>query len=281
MLSAFPEKPMRHALSLTLLAVMASSALAEDKPAGDAPKADAPKADAPKIVTPGAEAPKADATKPDAGKPAGDAARTTRQDVSYQIGVQMGESVRGYKLDTDEVLRGIRDVVAGTAKPVDQQAFMQVMQKYQQELASSQSEGNKTWLAENAKKPGVKTTASGIQYEVLASGNGKSPAATDTVSVNYTGTLPDGKVFDASANHGGPATFPLNGVIKGWTEVLQLMKEGDKWRVTLPPELAYGTQGAPPAIPPNQILVFEIELLKVMPPAPQGAGPAPQGQPGR
>ena len=258
---------MRHALPLVILAALAVPALrAEDgvKPAADAPKtADAKPADPAKA----GETPKADGP-----------ARTTRQDVSYQVGIQMGESVKSYKLDPDEVLRGIRETVAGTAKGMDPQQFQAAMQKYQAELGSSQLEGNKTWLAENAKKPGIKTTASGLQYEVVTAGagTGKSPAATDTVSVNYTGMLPDGKVFDASATHGGPATFPLNGVIKGWTEVLQLMKEGDKWKVYLPPELGYGAQGAPPNIPPNQILIFDVELLKVLPPQPQGGQP-PQG----
>jgi FKBP-type peptidyl-prolyl cis-trans isomerase len=262
---------MRHPLPLILLTMLAAPlAHAEEgaKPTDPAPAADAPAADAPK---PAAEAPKADA--PAAG-------RTLKQDVSYQVGIQMGESVKGYKLDSDEIMRGIRESVAGTAKGMDPQQFQQSMQKYQEELGAAQLESNKTLMAESAKKPGVKTTASGAQYEVLASGTGKTPTATDTVSVNYKGTLIDGRVFDASANHGGPATFPLNGVIKGWTEVLQLMKEGDKWKVTLPPELAYGAQGAPPTIPPNAILIFEIELLKVLPPggAQPGQPAAPQGK---
>ena len=113
----------------------------------------------------------------------------------------------------------------------------------------------------------MKTTASGLQYEVVAAStkaDAKQPTATSTVKVNYSGALTDGSVFDASANHGGPATFPVNGVIKGWTEALQLMKEGDKFKLYVPSELGYGEQGSGPAIGPNAILVFDVELLEVV-----------------
>jgi FKBP-type peptidyl-prolyl cis-trans isomerase len=109
----------------------------------------------------------------------------------------------------------------------------------------------------------VMTTASGLQYEVLASGTGKSPTATDKVTVHYRGTLTDGTEFDSSYKRGQPAVFPVNRVIPGWTEALQLMKEGDKWRLTIPPQLAYGERGAGRLIPPNSTLVFEVELIKV------------------
>jgi FKBP-type peptidyl-prolyl cis-trans isomerase len=109
----------------------------------------------------------------------------------------------------------------------------------------------------------VVTTKSGLQYEVLASGAGKSPTATDRVTVNYRGTLTDGTEFDSSYKRGQPAVFPVNRVIPGWTEALQLMKEGDKWKLTIPPQLAYGERGAGKLIPPNSTLVFEVELIKV------------------
>jgi FKBP-type peptidyl-prolyl cis-trans isomerase FklB len=178
------------------------------------------------------------------------------------------------------VIKGIQAATSANPPVVDMQAFQALMQQYQQEVMAAQAERgkgmvekNKVWLAENGKKAGMTTTPSGLQYEVMASGTGKQPAETDTVSVNYKGYLPDGTVFDESSRHGGPATFPLHGVIKGWTEALKLMKEGDKWRIFLPSDLAYGPSGSPPTIPPNQLLIFEVELLKVLPPQPGG----PQG----
>ena len=110
---------------------------------------------------------------------------------------------------------------------------------------------------------GVVTTQSGLQYEILASGSGKSPSASDSVTVHYRGTLTDGTEFDSSHKRGQPAVFPVNRVIPGWTEALQLMKEGDKWKLTIPPQLAYGERGAGKLIPPNSTLVFEVELIKV------------------
>ncbi len=121
----------------------------------------------------------------------------------------------------------------------------------------------KTFLAANAKKDGVKTTASGLQYKVIKSGTGKSPKATDTVKVHYHGTLIDGTVFDSSVERGEPVSFPVNGVIPGWTEALQLMKEGDKWQLFIPSKLAYGERGAGAKIGPNATLIFEVELLAV------------------
>ncbi len=120
-----------------------------------------------------------------------------------------------------------------------------------------------TFQAENAQREGVVTLPSGLQYEVLAEGDGATPGATDRVVTHYHGTLIDGTVFDSSVERGQPATFPVNGVIAGWTEALQLMQEGDKWRLVLPPELAYGERGAGQQIGPNATLVFEVELLEV------------------
>ncbi len=119
------------------------------------------------------------------------------------------------------------------------------------------------FLAANAKKEAVTTLPSGLQYKVLKSGKGKSPKATDTVKVHYHGTLLDGTVFDSSVERGEPATFPVNGVIPGWVEALQIMKEGDKWQLTIPPKLAYGERGAGGKIGPNSVLVFDVELLSI------------------
>jgi len=119
------------------------------------------------------------------------------------------------------------------------------------------------FLAANAKKEGVITTASGLQYKIIKSGTGESPKLTDTVKVYYQGTLIDGTVFDSSMQHGGPATFPISGVIPGWTEALQLMKVGDKWQLFIPANLAYGGRSPGPAIPPNSVLIFEVELLGI------------------
>ncbi len=121
------------------------------------------------------------------------------------------------------------------------------------------------FLAENAKKEGVKTTASGLQYKALKEGTGPKPKATDTVTVNYRGTFIDGKEFDSSYKRNQPATFPLNGVIKGWTEGLQLMPVGSKYMFYIPPALAYGERGYPGAVPPNSVLIFEVELLSIKP----------------
>jgi FKBP-type peptidyl-prolyl cis-trans isomerase len=228
----------------------AKTPAAEPKAQGDAPKA---QDDAAKVA------------------PAGD--DDLRKKLSYMVGVQIGQQViKQYQLDTDEIMHGLKDAGADKAAPVDMAQFQALMQKYQEKLSSAQSGANKDWLEANAKKPGVKATSSGLQYEVIsASKEGKSPKPTDTVQVNYKGTLTDGKVFDSSERNGGPATFQLDHVIPGWTEGLQLMKEGDKYRFFIPGNLAYGVRPPPGSgIPPNAILVFEVELLKVVPPGADG-----------
>lgn len=128
---------------------------------------------------------------------------------------------------------------------------------------STVTDPGEAFLAANAKKDGVITTASGLQYKVLKSGTGASPKATDQVKVDYTGTTIDGKVFDSSVQRGQPAVFPVNAVIPGWVEALQLMKAGDKWQLVIPARLAYGEQSPAPAIPPNSVLIFEVELIDI------------------
>jgi len=197
---------------------------------------------------------------------------TTKQKASYLIGANMAGAVKEYNLDVALVVQALQDTVAGKPSLIPKEQAQEVFAKFQAEvdaakakLGESRKGDNAKWLADNAKKPGIKVTASGLQYEVVAAStkkDAKKPTAADTVKVNYTGALTDGTVFDASANHGGPASFGVGQVIKGWTEALQLMSEGDKYKLYIPAELAYG-ESAPPAIGPNQILVFDVELVEV------------------
>lgn len=196
-----------------------------------------------------------------------------KERLSYAIGVQLGGSLKqqGFTdVDANALAQAIADVIAGKELQVSMQDMQAAIQSFQQkklaereaEAKTAKAAGDK-YRAENKKKKGVKETKSGIQYEVLKEGKGKKPKATDTVSVHYHGTLIDGKVFDSSVSRGTPATFPLNGVIKGWTEIVQMMPVGSKWRVVIPPELAYGENGAGQTIGPNETLIFEIELLSI------------------
>ncbi len=196
--------------------------------------------------------------------------------VSYSIGFGMGNNLKtqGVDVDADKLSKGIKDALSG-AKPMMSQADMDKtmtdlrtkMMAQQQDKMKSLGAKNKAegeaFLAKNKTAPGVKTTASGLQYQVIKAGTGKTPKATDKVSVNYRGTLLDGKEFDSSYSRGTPASFPVNGVIPGWTEALQLMKEGAKWKLFIPANLAYGEQGAGGVIGPDAVLVFDVELLKV------------------
>ena len=203
--------------------------------------------------------------------------KTQKEKASYAIGMDMGNSLKRNNIDIDPDILGkaIKDVLAGT-KPLmtDQEAratmiaLQKELQAKQQEKMKVQGEKNKkegdAFLAENKKKIGVKTLPSGLQYAVLVEGKGKTPKADDTVSVNYKGSLIDGTEFDSSYKRGEPATFQVGGVIKGWTEALQLMKEGSKWRLVIPADLAYGAQGTPNGpIGPGAVLIFEVELLSI------------------
>jgi FKBP-type peptidyl-prolyl cis-trans isomerase len=201
---------------------------------------------------------------------------TFADSASYAIGMNMGsslEQVRG-QVNEDLLLRGIRDALSESDAQLTEQEIMRILQKFatdmrEAEMASragaadrNRSEGD-AYRVQNAQQAGVMTTASGLQYEVLTEGVGARPSATDRVTVHYRGTLIDGTVFDSSYDRNEPATFTLDGVIPGWTEGVQLMTVGSKYRFVLPPELAYGPQGAGPDIGPNATLVFEVELLKI------------------
>jgi FKBP-type peptidyl-prolyl cis-trans isomerase FklB len=201
--------------------------------------------------------------------------KTQKDKLSYAIGLDMGNSLKKNGLDVDPniVVLGIKDALAGTTPLMTNEEVKAVIMAVQKDLQSKQQErakimGEKSkkdgdkFLADNKKKKGVKTLPSGLQYKVLAEGNGKMPKATDTVTVNYKGTLVDGTEFDSSYKRGEPATFPVSGVIKGWTEALQLMKEGAKWQLVIPSDLAYGERGGGP-IGPNAVLIFEVELISV------------------
>lgn len=201
---------------------------------------------------------------------------TLKDKVSYGIGLNIGKDFKEQEIDVDVNLlaRGIKDSIAGTEPALTDAQMQEAFEAFQKEIVAKQEAKNKAaaeknlkdgeaFMAENGKKEGVVTLPSGLQYKVIEEGSGKTPAATDTVTVNYRGTLVDGNEFDSSYKRGEPATFPVSGVIPGWTEALQLMKEGAKWQVVIPPALAYGERGAAPVIGPNSTLVFEVELIKV------------------
>src|SRR5437868_8342506 len=206
--------------------------------------------------------------------------------VSYSIGMNIGFNLSKQKVDInpDILAAGIKDAMAGKPQLTSDQV-KDVMAQFEKDMEQKQkqaAEKNKTdgtkFLEENKKKEGVKTTASGLEYKALKEGTGAQPKATDTVTVNYRGTLMDGTEFDSSYKRGQPATFPLNGVIKGWTEALQLMKAGSKYQLFVPANLAYGERAVGPDISPNSTLIFEVELTGVKP-AGSAASPAPSASP--
>ena len=236
--------------------------------------------------------PAAQADKPAATQPGGDAFKSEKERVSYSIGMRIASGMKAQEvdLDIDIIAKAMKDVMAGDKTLLTEAEAQKVLmswqgrmqeefQKKQAALAEkNQSDGAK-FLEENKAKEDVKTTPSGLQYKVIKSGNGDSPKADDTVTVHYKGTLIDGEQFDSSYDRGEPATFMVNRVIKGWTEALQLMKVGDKWQIVLPSDLAYGPRGNGRSIPPNSVLVFDVELLGIQPAATQPAAATPPPAP--
>ncbi len=198
---------------------------------------------------------------------------TIEQRVSYGVGRQLGDQLRNNpfkEFDITAVQAGIADALAEAASQVSEEdlneAFSVVSKKLQeleQAAAKEASAEGEKFLAENAKRDEVTVTESGLQYEVITTGDGAKPSAESTVSVHYHGTFANGDVFDSSVERGQPAEFPVNGVIPGWTEALQLMTEGSKWKLTIPYDLAYGERGSQGAIPPYATLVFDVELLSI------------------
>lgn len=191
--------------------------------------------------------------------------------LSYALGMVIGHNLKGMGVDNlngADFAQAVNDIIAGeTPKLGDneaQQLVSNFMQKKQEEAGRAIREEGENFLAENAKKEGVVVLPSGLQYTVITEGTGKKPVATDRVKCHYEGTLTNGTVFDSSYRRGEPAVFPLNGVIAGWTEGVQLMSEGSKYRFFIPYNLAYGANGAGQAIPPYAALVFDVELIEVL-----------------
>jgi FKBP-type peptidyl-prolyl cis-trans isomerase FklB len=245
-------------------------------------------------TTPAAQAPKAPAAKTgQAAKPRTAVPltlKTEKDKFSYALGMNLGSGLHKQSVDVDPAifLRGLKDgLAAGKTLMTDQEAqatLTQVQndlrkkaQEKMQQLAVSNKQTGDAFLASNKAQDGVVTLPSGLQYKILKEGTGPKPAATDSVVCNYRGTLLDGTEFDSSYKRGQPATFQVNGVIKGWTEALQLMPVGSKWQLVIPSDLAYGERGAGQQIGPNSTLVFEVELLSIQPKA-AATTPAPTAE---
>jgi FKBP-type peptidyl-prolyl cis-trans isomerase FklB len=209
--------------------------------------------------------------EPKAEKPAGDAELTVKQKASYGVGFSIATNLKrqGFtEIDLEQLAAGFADVYGkkeARLSPEDfQDAIPAFLQTLREKLAESNRAAGEAFLEANKAMEGVKTLPSGLQYKVLVEGKGASPKETDTVTTNYQGTLIDGEVFDSSYKRGEPASFPVNRVIKGWSEALQLMKVGSKWRLFIPSDLAYGAtppQGS--SIGPNSVLIFDVELLGI------------------
>ncbi|HMV31341.1 MAG TPA: FKBP-type peptidyl-prolyl cis-trans isomerase [Gemmatimonadales bacterium] len=208
------------------------------------------------------------------GAVGGGSLATQDDSVSYILGYKMGENLKQQSVPVkpELIFRGLKEGMAGTLASIPDSAMQATMMAFQVRMMgiqhqkdsvaaiSNRTDGEK-FLADNKGKDGVKTTPSGLQYKVLKEGTGPRPKATSTVTVNYKGTLIDGTKFDASEDHGGPASLLLNQMIPGWTEGLQLMNVGSKYEFWIPAELGWGPQGSPPTIPPNAVVYFEVELL--------------------
>ncbi len=202
--------------------------------------------------------------------------KNQKDKVSYIIGMEIGKNFKKQSVDVDPdiLTRGIKDSISGGKSLLTEQEIQETMAAFQKEMTARQEELTKklgeknkkeggVFLAENKKKGEVKTLPSGLQYKVIKAGTGKKPRLTDTVTTHYRGTLIDGTEFDSSYRRGQPVSFPVSGVIPGWTEALQLMEEGAKWQLFIPPNLAYGERGMGGVIGPNATLIFEIELISI------------------
>jgi FKBP-type peptidyl-prolyl cis-trans isomerase FklB len=214
------------------------------------------------------------------------ALKDAKDKVSYSIGLDIGTTLKKQKIDInpDALSAGVRDAVTGAKPQMTDDQIKETMSTFSKDLSEKQATASREaatknaaasekFLADNKTKPGVKTTASGLQYKVLKEGSGPSPKETDTVVTNYRGTLIDGTEFDSSYKRNEPATFQVNRVIKGWTEALQLMKKGAKYQLFIPANLAYGPQGAGAEIGPNAALIFEVELVDIKPSPTAAASP--------
>ena len=195
---------------------------------------------------------------------------TSNKKAGYSMGVLLASNIKGQggdSLDVEAITAAIKDVYEKKTLKIEQQQCMPIVQQFMQQAVEKRGaiakEQGRLFLENNKKNEGVIVTSIGLQYKVLTSGTGKTPTSTSNVTVHYTGKLIDGTIFDSSVKRGQPANFGVNQVIRGWTEALQLMKEGDKWILYVPYDLAYGERGSGPQIPPYSTLIFEVELIKV------------------
>jgi FKBP-type peptidyl-prolyl cis-trans isomerase len=288
------QKTLTLLLNLFVIGLLTSGALrAQDTPAPKAPTQTTP---APKSQS--APASKTPSTTPAKPRTATGAKtpltlKTDKDKVSYAIGVNIGKSMRKDSVDIDPAIfsRGMKDALAGGKLLLNDDEMKATLTKLQGQLRAKQEEAmqkageinkkaGEDFLAQNKTKEGVIALPDGLQYKILKAGNGPKPAATDSVVCNYRGTLLDGTEFDSSYKRGQPATLPISGVIKGWTEAMQLMPVGSKWQLFIPADLAYGNRAPSPEIGPNATLIFEVELLSIQnKAAAQTPTPNPQAPP--
>ncbi|MDR1635838.1 MAG: FKBP-type peptidyl-prolyl cis-trans isomerase [Treponema sp.] len=204
------------------------------------------------------------------GGSSGKGGEVSDRDVSYALGMEFGRNLReaGFEVDYDGFMQGFKDIYEGRdTRLSEEDAGMKIQSAYlaaREKQSAGLKQAEIDFLAENSRKEGIISTASGLQYEVIVEGTGTRPQAADTVRVNYEGTLIDGQMFDSSYQRGEPTEFPLNGVIPGWSEGLQLMREGSNYRFYIPSDLAYGPEGASGVIPPYSALIFTVELISVI-----------------
>ena len=265
------QKSSNIAVHILALGALLGTGLAQDAPAPASPKASSSQTPAAKAQTPAAKRP---ATAAKTTTPL--TLKTSKDKFSYALGMKMGANLHRQEVPVDPniLARGLKDALNG-AKPLlteeqAQAAIVEVQndlrkkqqEKMQVEGAANKKEGD-AFLASNKGKEGIVTLPSGLEYKIVKEGTGPKPAATDSVVCNYRGTLINGTEFDSSYKRGQPATFPVTGVIKGWTEALQLMPVGSKWQLFVPADLAYGERGPAPEIGPNSTLIFEVELLSI------------------
>ena len=194
-----------------------------------------------------------------------DAPQSENDKAVYSLGYELGTELKGHALDLNPelLLQGVNDAIEGTKPRVKTSGRQKALHQIREQRAQRNLEASQAFLAENARKEGVITLDSGLQYKKIKTGEGKTPQAEDSRTVNYRGTLIDGTEFDSSYERGKPATYPVKKVIKGWREAMLMMKEGDQWELYIPPELAYGKRGLRDRIPSNSALVYEVELIAV------------------
>ena len=268
------RKPLTRILPCLAGMVLLGIASAQDTQPATQSSKPAQSTSATQSKTPAAKKPATSATRPSTAV----ALTTQKQKNSYALGMSIGLGFQKQGIDKSVdsalVVRGLREALAGTKTAMTEDEMKAALQQLRTEVMSAQEAKAKeagsanrkegeTFLAANKSKDGVKVLPDGLQYKVLTEGSGPKPAATDTVTVNYRGTLINGKEFDSSYKRGQPATFPVSGVIKGWTEALQLMPVGSKWQLFIPADLAYGDRGAGADIGPGDTLIFEVELLSI------------------